>query len=509
MHTLRGMSWEKDVSTNIVDALGRVVKRLPEVWRLRKEAESLVHTLPRFGEDLDLPDAGTIYSWIEELCATPHRRPGTAEGHLGETYVADQFRAIGLEDVTLDPVPLSVWDAERWSLSVAGVEIPSFFVLNTAFTSPDGVSAPLVYVGKGRPSDFEEEDVEGKIVVAEVPFPRLPTGALMRLARAAFALSDPHGWIGLESSQYLNYVRQNFLGGAENAEEAPEMDVYWQAQKRGAVGICLILRDQPSNSNSHYGPYDGIMKPMSGLWIGKHDGKKLRSLARARALATLKLEGTEEPGVMHNIWGTLPGRSEEIVLVTSHHDAPFEGAVEDAAGVAQVLAQAWAWSRVPKEKRPKTLVFIVDAGHFYGSAGAFTFARQHPEIMERTRILLTLEHLAGREVVERDGRYEDTGRLAFTVMFTSPQPEIVAAVQRALHECQPPATAAIPSDFFGPAPTSDALGYVFEAGLPVVSWIGCPYYLLDEHDTLDKVDRTALVPIAETATELVKSFMAM
>ena len=52
--------------------------------------------------------------------------------------------------------------------------------------------------------------------------------------------------------------------------------------------------------------------------------------------------------------------------------------------------------------------------------------------------------------------------------------------------------ASIPSDFFGGAPTSDASGYVIEAGVPVISWIGCPYYLLDSHDTLDKIDRDAL-----------------
>lgn len=503
------MSWEKHVSTKTSGALGRVIKRLPEVWRSRREARALVPSLPRFAEPVTSPDSDTIYSWIEELCQTPHRRPGTPEGHAGEQWVAERLRSLGVEQVTLDPVEITVWGATRWSLTVAGVEIPSFYVLNTAFTGAAGVTAPLVYVGTGRPRDFERDDVAGKIVVADVPFPKLPAGALMRLARAGYMISDPHGWLRLGSTQYLSYVRQNFLGGAENADEAPESDVYWQAQKRGAAGICLILRDQPSSSNSHYGPYDGIMKPLAGLWIGKHDGARLRMLARARALATLTLEGSSAPGVMHNVWGVLPGRSDEAVLVTSHHDAPFQGAVEDGAGVAQVLAQAWAWSRVPREKRPRTLVFIVDAGHFYGSAGAFTFAREHPELMARTRILVTLEHLAGKEVGERDGRYAETGRLALTVMFTTPRPEIIATVMRALEDKPAPNTVAIPSDFFGPAPTSDALGYVFEAGVPVVSWIGCPYYLLDEHDTLDKVDRDALGPIAETATEIVKTFMVV
>ncbi len=285
--------------------------------------------------------------------------------------------------------------------------------------------------------------------------------------------------------------------------------MYWQSHRRGAAAICLILRDQPSNSNTHYGPYDGMMKPLPGLWIGKYNGMRLRELAKQGREATFTLDSGTEAGVMHNVWGTLPGMSDEVILVTSHHDSPFEGATEDASGAAQVLAQAWAWSQVPKEQRPKTIVFVVDGGHFYGSLGGHTFAREHKDIMERTRILLTLEHLAAKEVTEWDREYAETGRLAFTVMFTSSQTEVIAGAMKALDRTRPKLTASIPADFFAPAPISDAAGYVLEAGLPVISWIGCPYYLLDAHDTLDKIDRSELKPIAETVTELVKTFMAM
>jgi hypothetical protein len=331
---------------------------------------------------------------------------------------------------------------------------------------------------------------------------------LLKLSGAAYAISDPDGAITLSSTQYLNFVRQNFLGGT-TAETAPAGDVYWQAYRRGAAAVCLILRDQPSNSNTHYGPYDGIMKPLPALWIGKYDGIKLRESAQAGAPATLVLEGGTEPGVMHNVWGVLPGRSEEVILVTSHHDSPFQGAVEDGAGTAQVLAQAWTWARVPREQRPKTLVFVLDSGHFYGSLGAHTFAREHRELMKRVRILITLEHLGGKAVEEKNGEYAETGRLAFTVMFTSPDPTVIAAVMKAFQKKPARMTAAIPYDFFGEAPTSDAAGYVLEAGVPVISWIGCPYYLLDAHDTLDKIEKRELQPIAETVAQLVGIYLTL
>jgi hypothetical protein len=223
----------------------------------------------------------------------------------------------------------------------------------------------------------------------------------------------------------------------------------------------------------------------------------------------MTLEGRVEPGTMHNVWGVLPGMSDEVILVTSHHDSPFQGAVEDGSGVAQVLAQAWAWSRVPRERRPRTLVFVVDAGHFHGSLGAHGFARTHADLMARTRMLITLEHLGGKEVAGTDHGYVETGRPAFTVMFTSAEPTTVATVVRALTAFPPRRTAAIPSDLLAPVPTSDASGYVAESGVPVISWIGCPYYLLDEHDTLDRLDFAELQPIARTVTELVRIQMAL
>jgi hypothetical protein len=501
--------FKEEVSTNAAVIMLKAMKRLPGIWAQGRRARRIAETIPDLEVGMELPSNDGIYAWIEGICSTSHRRPGTPEGRRAETWVAEELKKMGIENVTMDPVPITLWSAIRWSLTAGGEEIPSFFIPNTGFTPPDGLTTGLVYVGKGGPAEMERAGVAGKIVVAEVTFPRLPTGLALKTLRSSYFLCDPEHSISLRTSQYLNFVRENFIGGAQDAESAPENDVYWQAQKHGAKGICLILRDQPSGSNSHYGPYDGMMKPMPGLWIGKYEGDRLRGLAKNSAEARLVLVGNSEPGVMHNVWGVLPGASDEVIMITSHHDSPFVGAIEDGSGVAQVLAQAHAWSRVPREKRPRTLVFVVDAGHFYGSEGALAFAREHPEIMRRTSALITLEHLAAKEVEERDREYADTGKTALTVMFTTPDPRMIAVPIKALRKKPVQSTAVVPSDLFAPVPTSDAAGYVLEAGVPVISWIGCPYYLLDEHDTLDKVARSELRPIAETVAEMVKACMVL
>lgn len=501
--------WENTSSTRTSRLLTDILRRLPGIWAARSRARKLAPGLPVLEGDVPLPDPGVLESWIRDLCQTPHRRPGTPEGARAEGWVADRFRELGLEDVASDPIPIPVWTADRGTLTVEGQSTPCFPVIHTAFTPPGGLRAPLAWVGTGTPRDFERVDVRGRIAVADVPFPRMPTGLLMRGLKACYHLSDPDGQVRMGTTQFMNFVRQNFIGGVESAEEAPARDVYWQSVRRGAAGLCLILRDQPGNSNTHYGPYDGILKPVPALWIGCDDGVALRQQARAGAVATMTLEGSVVPGTMHNVWGVLPGVSDEVILVTSHHDSPFQGAVEDGTGVAQVLAQAWAWSRVPRERRPRTLVFVVDAGHFHGSQGAHGFARTHPDLMARTRILITLEHLGAREVAGTPRGYVDTGCPAFTVMFTSGEPTTIATVVRALTDCPPRRTAAIPSDLLAPVPTSDASGYVAETGVPVISWIGCPYYLLDQHDTLDRVDFAELLPIARTVTRLVRIQMAL
>lgn len=490
--------------TGLVHGLIRIAKGLPSVWWQRRQAERLVDGLADYPFPVGLPDRDTIYRWIEALCETPHRRPGSVFGQRAEDWLVERLSELGLQQVSKEPVPINVWESEQAALRVDDQQYSCFAVPNSAFAESP-IEASLVYAGNGSEREYNRVQVGGRVVVVDVRFPTLPTGVLLRVLRSAYAISDPRRELDLRSTHLLSFVRQNFLGGA--SESAAGDDAYWRAYRRGAKGIVLVLKDQLGSANSHYGPYDGIPKPLPGVWLSKQDGARLIRAAKAGTSSVMTSVGTVRHGTMHNVWGTLPGQSEETILVTSHHDSPHRGAVEDGTGVAQVLTQAWAWSRVPLARRPKTMVFVLDAGHFYGSLGAHRFAEQHPEIMNRTDVLITLEHLAAKDVTEAGGRYVDNGKAAFSAMFTTPDPKVIASVMSAFRKQPPRATACIPSTFFGPAPTSDAMGYVLQSNVPVVSWIACPPYLLDEHDTLDKISKEELEPIARTVTELVKSFM--
>jgi hypothetical protein len=507
-------------------ALKSYASLFTEYPRQKRAALGLVDGLPALPLDVTPPDSDTIYGWIEGLCATPHRRAGTPEGHRAEEYVAEMFARFGLEQITKEPIDMTVWDPHRWSLTVAGppgdaVDIPCFGVVNTEFTAPEGVTAPMVYVPRPwLPGALRPKNVKGKIVVADVPFPTVPAGLLLKLIGGGYHISDPDESLGSKFKLKLIFLHPLFQGsfldvdsgGARVALESLRLpwDIYWRSHENGALGAAFILSNMPTNSNTHFGPYDRQMKPMPALWVGKRDGVSLRSLAREGRTATLVLEGEKRQGVTHNVWGVLPGASERIIVVHSHHDSPFTGATEDGCGVGQVLAQARAWSSVPRQKRPKTMLFLCAAAHFHGPAlGASEFVRMHREdLLPKVDVLLCLEHLGAREVVERAGEFAPTGRLAPTWIHTSSQEHVIAGLVRALRDHPLRSTVAIPCNLFAPVPTTDAFPYPY-ADMGLLSWISQPYYLLSAEDTLDKIEVSELSRIAETITGLVKTYMAL
>ncbi|UCD85920.1 MAG: M28 family peptidase [Deltaproteobacteria bacterium] len=501
------------------DSMSKLVlstlKKLPGWLRVRKEANKLLNQIPDFPEPVPVPDEEEIFSWIEGLASFSHRRPGSPEAMAAEDYLVRELEKTGITGIKKEPIELNHWEAGNYSLAIETEEgyqpFPCFYVPYSGFTREEGVVAEMVYIGKGRPKDFAGREVRGKIVVAEVPFVNLPYGLLLKLL-PSYYFSDPGKSIGLGFRLPLIFVRRNFLGYATEKVHLPT-DVYWQSVDSGAAGIILILKDQPTNSNTHYGPYDGILKPLPGLWVGKYDGVQLRGYAKKGLKARLVLQGDVKESVSHNIYGFLPGQSERTIIIASHHDSPFQGAVEDGSGCAQVLAQARAWAKIPRERRPKTLLFLFTAGHFYASIGSSTFAKTHKhDLLKKIDLVFVTEHIAAKEAREAENRqYEFTGHLELGGIFTENQGYVVASVIKMLKTHPLERVVSVPIDFFGTSPPTDVSGFVLEPDLdvPVLSWITGPAYLLCAEDTLDKIEVSQLDDFAGATAGLVGSLMML
>ncbi len=492
-----------------------LLKLIPKMRKIRKKAEKLLLEIQKPMLKVQAPTLEIIKNDLEKICSVPHRRIGTKEAHEIENFLESKFIELGLENVKKEPVNVINWVAKNWKLSISNgnetTEISCFYVLNTEFTDKDGLTAPMVYVGTGRDKDFKKIDVKDKIVVADIEFPTLPLGKLLSIAKPYY-IADPTNSIDKTTKMVLTFALLNFppqaLGGKPR-----EDSVYWRAVRRGALGLILILRDYPSNVNSHWGPYDGTMKPIPALYLGKYDGMKVRELAQlCNSRATIILEGHKEPSIAHNIWGILPGQSEELIMVSSHHDSAFKGASEDGTGVAMVLAQLRAWSKIPKNERPRSILFILTTGHLYGGIGAESFARKYRnDLLKNVLVDVNLEHMCAKDVDEdpETHNFKITNELAFGAVFLSQRVQLVAHTIKAFKEHKIERMMLIPDNFFATPPIGEAGHFTSHSDLKVIHWIRSPYYLLTAEDTLDKIDMNKLSSTAQCVSDLINSLMVL
>lgn len=451
-----------------------------------------------------IPSQEEIMNWLDEFCLPDNRRPGEPGDNSGVDFIAGKFTKFGLEKVSKERVDITLWRADTWSLAVntadGMMEIPSFYTLNTGFTPEGGITAPMVYLGTGSAENFSTTDVRGKIAVIDMEFVTLPILPLMLLK--GYYLYDPANTFTWWWNQPAIWVRKNW-----NVDKPEKHNAYELARQNGARAVVWILRDQPTNINSHYGPYDGVMKDLPSLYIGKYDGRNLKEILTTHVPVegTLTLSGTKTPGFMYNIHGILPGKSSEIILISSHHDSPFKGYVEDGSGISMMLSIAKYFSQIPAGQRQKTLVFFASAGHFYGSKGIVEWLAHHKEdIVANTVLNLNIEHVAAKEFIEgKNGKFIDTGHPQLGGIFIDRNNTIKEAIREAVIDNNLERSAIIAIDALGKDPPGEGR-FTHREGIPVIHYISGPGYLLVDADTRDKINNDFLVPAAKTFVEIVE-----
>jgi hypothetical protein len=433
----------------------------------------------------DLFSSDELFGWVEQQASFGPRRAGSEAGKKNEGFVFSRLESFGLEKVRREPVPVTYWNAERASLLVEGADISSFGIPFTAFTGPGGIRAPLALASATK-------EWKGRLVVADIGFPDLRAKWLKRLALGTYDLGED--WDELKHP--ATWIRLGW-------------ELYALAAKRGAAGFIGILRDQPGGSCRMYAPYgfrekDILDKPLAGLWVGREDGARLRQWAREGVTAHLTLTGTHVPATSHNIVGEIPGKTEEVMVLSCHHDSPFVSPVEDASGVAVVLALA----RYLKEKAPlqRRVVVLLTSGHFYGSLGTRTFIERHRrDLLPRTAVEISIEHMALEAVEAPNGKLVASGRPEPAAIFMPFNRGLRDLLLRKLAEHGLSRTLLLPPEGpLGNYPPTDG-GDWYEAGIPVLNYISNPVYLLTEDDALSWVDRERLSAAARFFADVIET----
>jgi hypothetical protein len=134
--------------------------------------------------------------------------------------------------------------------------------------------------------------------------------------------------------------------------------------------------------------------------IGDDDGKVVRGMIERRESPVLAMRLAVETRTglkTGNVWGILPGATDENVALMAHVDAFFEGAMDNASGMATLVALAEHYAKIPRAQRRRTMTFFTTAAHHSPSGEQAGIAWVHNNMQEmfaKTALLVNLEHTA-------------------------------------------------------------------------------------------------------------------
>lgn len=139
-----------------------------------------------------------------------------------------------------------------------------------------------------------------------------------------------------------------------------------------------------------------------------------------------------------NAVAVIPGKSSETIVLNAHVDGWFDGAGDNADGLAVLVALARHYGK-PGNAPARTLVFVASAGHHTpGINGPRSFVAANPELANPAVMLVNIEHVAQRNfspgrTTSKDGCREavaDSGEAPIAVGVTNGSPFLQALVDR-------------------------------------------------------------------------------
>ncbi|CCQ17347.1 putative uncharacterized protein [Rhodococcus sp. AW25M09] len=441
---------------------------------------------------------------VRDLTEIAPRATGSPGGLEAAEYVADRYRRAGLSDVHFEEVTSYDWTASGAALAVGDSAIDAAPVAHSFIpadagpgyrtTGTDGLTAPVVDIGTGS---VEGVDVRGKIVLFDLDF-ILPVFGLLPFAEA---IHDPDN----------DRFDPELLFGANPYVTSLESTVR-AAQAAGAVGFVGVLAEYFDSNRYHNEYYRRLAMTIPGMWVTRNEGARVRDLLPQNA-GNIRIDLTVDrrPVTARTVVGMLPGRSADTVMIQSHHDSVGTGAVEDASGTAEVIALADHYGaeaqRPGASLREKSLMFVTFDTHFTGYQSHMAFVKKY--IQDRATpwnivANATIEHVGKHARIAEDGKLITLDRPEpkgiFENLNLGMKFEMAETLRRndvrgttLLNATIPQALGGIPTD----------ASFVLVAGVPTVSLIAGPLYMYDDADTIDKVDTTQLVPVAQFYRDVV------
>lgn len=344
------------------------------------------------------------------------RGPATEGDRLTRLYLATRLEEIGLEpafdgewEQPFDVVGIRAEVPETWSFQAGGETVT--LDASEEFIAASGVQedraaiedSELVFVGYGIEApeydwdDFGDADLTGKTLLMLNNDPGWDPDLFSGDARLYY---------GRWTYKYESAARQG-AAGAIIIHTTPSAGYPWQVVQTSWTGeqFELPAEGEPRIAIAAWTTEDATRRLLAAAG---HDLDALVESARSRDFepvplgitSSLALENEIGSKRTANVGGVLPGsdpeRAKQVVVFTAHHDhigtaepsgdatSPgnedliYNGALDNAAGVAQILAIAKAYTRLPEPPARSTL-FLFVAAEEQGLLGSKYYAR-HPSV---------------------------------------------------------------------------------------------------------------------------------
>ena len=293
------------------------------------------------------------------------RIAGTRGEEMARAWVEAKFRELGLVDIRNQEFDLPTqWFPESYDISVeAGGRTFRFDSVVPALRSnpTDGMlDLDAVWVGTGSTADFHGRDVRGKAVLLHsIPAP------------GSMGHSAGDSWEGA--------IRR--------------------AQEQGAAAIFVIY-----GISDNFTIWQSLGRNITvpGAFMGYADGNVVKDLIGQGQSVRVKMRvdiDYRDGLKTASVFGTLPGTTDEDVLILAHLDGYFEAALDNASGISVMISLAEYFSKIPQERRRRNLIFVGTAGHHVGSPGSRWMHDNHETALGNAALMINCEHVSVKQTV--------------------------------------------------------------------------------------------------------------
>ena len=286
------------------------------------------------------------------------RLPGTSADKEGMTYMVKEFESLGLK-VEHFPYTLPTdWRPTDFTGSYKTadgktIELATVFPTSgTKATPPGGITADAVWVGIGAGADFIGRDVKGKAVV----------------------------------------IYSTFVPGGRSHSASDRAGLFNSNTRAEQLGAAVVLNIMAVPGNGQFQP-EGGLRNVPQFTVSQDEGFALRDRLDKGEKVTMHFTLEVPPVASQTEYtiATLPGASDEQIVVMTHTDGYFQAAMDNAAGMASALEIARFYAATPQAQRPRTMRFIQFPDHHHGEEARGKYIDpKYP--WDKVAVKLTMEH---------------------------------------------------------------------------------------------------------------------